>query len=129
MLSQVIAQQSKLSAIAQQERAGRAEALRVLDQLRAEKEAAQQANDSLWQHMAEVLPPVISLRLCQHARGHGLLAHVLHLHLCGIKLGLACCVASVLHWKLVCRCTKTGGGAAAAWQERTFLVEQHYVVE
>ena len=51
---QVIAQQSKLSAIAQQERAGRAEALRLLDQLRTEKDAAAQANESLWQHMAEV---------------------------------------------------------------------------
>lgn len=53
-LPQVIAQQSKLSAIAQQERAGRAEALLQLEQLRTEKEAAQQANDSIWQHLAEV---------------------------------------------------------------------------
>lgn len=57
---QVIAQQSKLSAIAQQERAGRAEALRLLDQLRTEKDAAAQANESLWQHMAEVLDPLTS---------------------------------------------------------------------
>ena len=50
----MISQQAKLNAIASQERASRAELAQIAEQLRSERDATQQAYETLWQQTHEV---------------------------------------------------------------------------